>query len=104
MALHKVVNHIKWWVERRKHGFDFRDLWSLDHTMSSFILPRIKRFKDVSGGAPMGLTEESWDAIVDSMIVYFEWAGTDARYDRDQTKEETQGEADFYKYYHHLWF
>ena len=38
----------KWFVQRRKRGFDDRDLWSLDMTIAEFVYPRLKAFNEVN--------------------------------------------------------
>jgi len=35
---------IRWWVQRRRRGFDDRELWSLDSTITDFVYPRLKAF------------------------------------------------------------
>lgn len=37
---------------RIRNGWDSSDTWSLQFTISKFILPRLKRFKEVSDGVP----------------------------------------------------
>ncbi len=37
---------LKAFYQRRVRGFDDSELWSLDHTILEFILPRLKRFRE----------------------------------------------------------
>ena len=37
---------LRWFIQRRKRGFDDRELWGLDHTIAKFIYPRIKAFRE----------------------------------------------------------
>jgi len=75
-----VTNRIKWWWQRRRRGFDDSELWNLDHTIAKFILPRLKRFKEICHGYPSELHvdgdgkigEKRWDEILDKMIISFE--------------------------------
>jgi hypothetical protein len=58
--------------QRKQNGFDDSETWSLRDTIGRFILPRLKRFKEVTIAHPGGLKEEEWDEILDKMIKAFE--------------------------------
>ncbi len=63
----------KWFWQRRKWGFDERELWSLDDTIAKFVLPRLKVFRNNTGGYPGVFSgdpkgQEKWEAIIDQMI------------------------------------
>jgi hypothetical protein len=60
-------------AQLKEHGYSDTETWGLDSVIAEFILPRLKRFKFVKNGYPMGGTEEKWDAILDKMIFAFEW-------------------------------
>lgn len=62
--------------QRMTRGWDDTETWSLDTTIADFILPRLKRFREVANGYPGGETPESWCAKVDAMIEAFEIAST----------------------------
>lgn len=49
---------IEWWWQRRTRGWDDRDLWSLDHTIARFVLPRLIELKKVKPGVPMDFYPE----------------------------------------------
>ena len=55
-------------MERRRYGFDSRELWNLDISMVEWLLPRLKMFKEYSCGTPGELTEEQWNRYLDRMI------------------------------------
>ena len=57
----------------KKDGFCDSETWALDSVICQFILPRLKRFKEIKGGHPFRLTESKWDAILGEMIFAFEW-------------------------------
>ena len=80
----------KWAYQRMRYGFSARQLWSLDHTITDFILPRLKSFRYGGGnshlngpsGSPMleGCEEyqheemyQEWLSILDKMILAFEY-------------------------------
>lgn len=54
-----------------KYGYSREDLWSLDYTIVRFVLPRLKAFREVSGGFPSSMfyddpenpTQEELDTI-----------------------------------------
>ena len=62
----------KFSIQRKTVGFDDSETWSLDRTIISFILPRLKRFKEIHSGFPSNLTSKEWDKILDEMIEGFE--------------------------------
>ena len=92
---YSVKNHIGWLCQWFRWGFSERQLWSLDHTMTDFILPRLKGFRHGDGnkhtdgpsGTPLlpgynadEITEEEdaamhqeWLDILDKMILAFEY-------------------------------
>ena len=95
-----------------KNGFSDTETFALDSVISEFILPRLKRFKDINNGFPMGLTPEKWDEILDKMIFAFDWS-----YNRDKSMVKKANQLDkdnyvryqegmklFAEYYHELWW
>jgi hypothetical protein len=51
---------------------DNEDLWNLDHTISEFVLPKLKRFAECAPGYPGNLTQEAWADILSDMIYFHE--------------------------------
>lgn len=95
----------KWYRQRKKRGFDDRELWSLDHTIAKFVLPRLIGFREIKGGYPGTLTSEKWDAILDKMIysmqaICDEWEG---KYEKGGEEKIKKGLNLFAKYFRHLW-
>jgi len=90
---------VKDWVtatyQTRRDGFAKRDLWSLDHTITDFVLPRLRAFRngeanpntdgptscpvlpgydeEKMGDAENDAMYEEWLEILDKMIVAFEY-------------------------------
>jgi len=100
-----------WYRQRKKRGFDDRELWSLDHTIAKFTLPRLIAFKEGRFGYPGNLTEEKWDNILDQIIwsmqaIIDEWEGglEDIRDIRTHEKKINKGINLFGKYFRHLWW
>ena len=57
---------LKWFIQRRRRGFDDRELWSLDHTIARYVYPRLKAFNKFSkmSMAPCFFADEEktdWD-------------------------------------------
>lgn len=69
---------IKRWVvstyQRIRYGVADSECWSLDYTLSRYILPRLKHFKKMKRYTyPDGITPERWEEILDEMIWAFEF-------------------------------
>ena len=58
--------------QRIIRGWDDSDTWSLDIPIARFVLPRLRRFKELNNGYPPLLTEKTWDETIDKMIVAME--------------------------------
>ena len=99
-----------WQRQRKKLGFDDRDLWSLDHTIAKFVLPRLIRFKEAKCGHPGNLTMEQWTKILDQMIwsmqaIIDEWEGESVQgLLICHEKKVNKGITLFGKYFRHLWW
>ena len=78
-----IKNSIVWRYQKMRFGYSKRELWSLDHTITDFVLPRLKAFRhgesnDVTEGGPAGCpmldgydADKMGDAESDAM--YQEW-------------------------------
>jgi len=47
--------------QREERGFDDTEVYNLDSTIARFILPRLKRYKELNNIVPTDLTEELGD-------------------------------------------
>ena len=101
----------RFWWQRGTRGWDDSDTWNLNNTMAHFILPRLKRFKEITICYPMNLTMEEWNAILDKMIFAFEYYHRDLLDDDrsiDVRQEEwvrvQEGLMLFGQYYNDLWW
>lgn len=94
--------------QRIKNGFDDSETWSLYSTIAQFIYPRLKRYKEVNNGTPMGLTENEWNDILDKMIFSFESIVNDTIDFTIDEKENynkfEEGINLFAKYFLQLWW
>ena len=100
-------NEEKYVQQRLERGFDDSETWSLDYTIASFILPRLKRFKEVTNGYPANFeTFEEWIAVIDKIIKAFE---NKVNSDNLEWTEEIEAEINegltlFAKWFSHLWW
>ena len=54
--------------QRWTRGWDDSDTWSLNTVLATFALPRLRRYKELSNGYPVGMTEAEWNTALDDMI------------------------------------
>lgn len=66
----KLVRKVKYFWQRRTRGFDDSDTFSLDWTIAQFIVPRLKRFKEID--VAVRVEDPEWNASLDKMIKAFE--------------------------------
>lgn len=97
----------RYYKQHQENGFDDTETWGLDTTLSNLILPRLKRFREVNNGYPVGITENQWLDKLDSMIMAFEFSVH--KYEvMDRTDKENeqikQGLKDFAEGYYDLWW
>lgn len=106
----RYERHVK---QLKEHGFSDAETWALDSVIAKFILPRLRRFKEVNNGFPCGLTSEKWNAILDQMIFAFDWSINceEDKYKDLTTKEQNinwlkyeVGIQQFAKYFRDLWW
>ena len=92
--------------QRLERGFDDSETWNLDCTIAQFILPRLKRFKEVLISHPMNITATEWNNILDKMIFAWEYLASDDEFKdvSDIDKKVEMGLTLFAKYYQNLWW
>lgn len=110
-SLHQEIDpdhphQIAWKHQRETRGFDDTELWNLDSTIAKFILPRLKRFKELTNQHPHDFrTMEQWDDALDKMIDAFEFM-VEEKYEcfsGPRWDEVNKGIELFAKYFSHLW-
>ena len=101
----------RWYRQRKKRGFDDRELCNFDHTIAKFVLPRLLSFKENKIVYPADLTMEMWDNILDGIIysmqaICDEWAGADMDLDFfiSNDKKVRKGLKLFGEYFRNLWW
>lgn len=91
--------------QRIERGFDESELWSLDVTISKFISPRLKAFRDTAGGYPGDMTENEWIELLDKMILAFDLhAQCKVSYTEEENEKIEEGLKLFAEYFGHLWY
>lgn len=95
-------------VKKWKLGFNPNETWSLDYSITKFVLPRLKYFRKTAKAHPACLeTPEEWNVILDSMIAAFDlMVDEDSNWDFDKKKMKIvkKGMDNFHKYFHALWW
>lgn len=81
MKLNISKRDIKFWWQRVVHDFDDSETWSLDVSLAKLILPRLKRFKEITIGIPADKNEGEWNNDLDKMIAAFEWYASEKCFD-----------------------
>jgi hypothetical protein len=97
---------IRFFWQRRTRGWDDGDTFSLDHSLAKVILPRLKRFKEVTIAYPSDMSEKEWAENLDKMIAAFEFAGSEERWMAGPKEYEKHQEGIdlFAKHYWGLWW
>jgi hypothetical protein len=92
--------------QRIERGFDDSETWSFDTTIASFILPRLRRFKEVRGGYPSSITNDEWDNILDKMIIGFDLVIKDCNgiISDEEVKQMNEGMDLFRRWFFDLWW
>jgi len=88
---------------RKKYAFEFLDIYGLYHTISEFMVPRLKAFKEHTFSMPCDLKSiQQWHKILDKMILAFDIYAKDNRKKEDIPKVE-EGMKLFVEYFGDLW-
>ena len=86
---------LKYFYQRKTRGFSDKETWNVQHEFAKWVVPRLKRFKEVNNGYPYELTEEEWDNVLDEIIEGFSivasdnyWGLSDIENDKERIEEE----------------
>lgn len=93
--------------QRQLRGFDDSETWSLTDTICRFIIPRLKRFKEVNNGMPNPLTMNEWNAIIDKMLLAFELTTREEGsriWNDEESKQIDEGLDLFREWFMALWW
>lgn len=91
-----LLRSLKFWWQRRTRGWDDSETWNLDESFAKLILPRLKRYEELSG------TPEGWKDI---MWTFEYLANGDGYMTCKEDEEKIQKGLDlFAKHYRGLWW
>lgn len=89
-------------IEQGFHDGDTFTLWS---HLTELILPRLKRFKEITCSYPSNLKSEEWDNILEKMIYAFELLLKDEFiYPEDEEDKINEGLKLFGEWFRDLWW
>lgn len=98
---------IRFYYQRLTRGWSDQETWSLDVSLAKLILPRLKRFREVSIVIPFNMTEQQWNDLLDKMIYAFDIMASSDYFSAftDENNERCQeGLNLFAQYYRFLWW
>jgi len=113
-----LKRQLKYFFQRITRGFSDKQCWDLDAIFAKFIIPRLKRMKEVGHSYPISFNSYAeWCQIVDEMIWSFEFVLTDygsndfyltsrslwETKQKERMKKFNKGMALFAKHYNCLW-
>jgi len=99
-----IKRDAKFLWQRVTRGWDDSVTWSLDTEIARFVLPRLKRFREITKCYPPDLTPEEWNGILDEMIWAFDIAAHMRDLDPRDSKRYARAKKLFAKYFDHLWW
>lgn len=79
-------------------------MWNLDITISKFILPRLKRFKEIDETRPVNMSIKQWKKTLDKIILLFEISSSTDIKTLEDVKNLKKGMKFFAKYFRNLWW
>lgn len=88
-------------VYNRSHDIKLEELYSLDYTTVSFMLPRLKLFKEKTTSYPHGMSYEEWLEIIQKIIDGWEVC---VKVEECNLPEVKEADELFFKYFHELWW
>ena len=62
----------KYFKQLKTRGFSDEETWGLNNVIAEFVLPRLKRFRELNNGYPNGFTAKTWYQTLDKMIFAFD--------------------------------
>lgn len=79
-----IRRKVKFFWQRLARGFDDSETWSLEYTFFKWLLPRLKRFREVTCCYPCSLNSlKEWQAELDKAIADLEILQEDGGYGKE---------------------
>jgi len=94
-------------LERIARGFDDSETWSLTDTVSNFIIPRLKRFREINPSTPCEMTSGEWDNKLAKMVRAFELIVKDngsRNWNEEECNDIEEGLDLFREWFMQLWW
>lgn len=102
---------VKHTIQKIVRGWSDRETWNLDHTMAVWLLPRLKKFKELNILHPMEFkNKKEWDKVLDKMIFSLQYVVDDYEDFKDlkewnaNHKKVEEGLQLIGKYWQNLWW
>ena len=91
--------------QRLTKGYAEKECWDLFYYNARWLVPRLKRLREIKHGPPAQLTEQKWDNILAKMILAFELIARNEEEEPDGTIKPAvaEGLRLFAKWYLALW-
>lgn len=90
-----------------ENGFSYDELWNLDSSIASFIIPRLKKFMKTTHGYPNEIGKfEDWEIAIRKMLVYLRCISNGNYGDTEKGKRFEffkEGMKLFHEHFHSLW-
>lgn len=67
-----VKRWCQFFTQRKVRGWDDSDTWALNGHLAKWLLPRLRRFRELTCGHPPGLTMDEWRVVLGDMIYAME--------------------------------
>ena len=103
----KYKRFVRLTYQKLTKGWSDEDTWSLDHSLAKLILPRLKRFREVTIARPWDINEKEWYDILDQMIFGFEFYAAGKQWEsppKEDYERANNGIKLFAEYYPCLWW
>ena len=97
---------LKMIYQKLTRGYSDNELWSLDVTTAKFLLPRLRRFKEMNMGYPSHLTEKGWLDVQDAVIEAMETIVNEDIFSpgrEERSAKSRHGLELFIQYFNHYW-
>ena len=104
----KLGRKLRFFWQRLTRDWDDSETWCMDWNFAKHILPRLRRFKQITKAYPTELTPEQWDEILDQMIYSFYYYASEKEFQWNVSNDEyakvQRGLDLFAQYYRDLWW
>ena len=72
LGIWRIKRFLRFRWQKIARGFSDDLTWNLHEELAKWLLPRLKRFRELANGYPSDLTPETWKESLDKMILALE--------------------------------